>query len=503
MLLLAGPRTVREPAPVPSPPAGPAGRQARAGGRWAVLAAAALFAVALAGYGAEVAFHPLRDMLTWFDLRVYAAAGHTVLHAPGMLYVWPMMPGFQFTYTPFAAMVFAAWTWLPWGTLTWLMTAASLTALGLAVWLTLGGLGWRGRRRLAGTLALSAVALWTEPVQRTLHLGQVELLLMALVIGDLCLADRRWWKGAGIGLAAGIKLVPLIFIPYLLLTRRFRQAVVATLMFGAMAGAGFEVLPQASRQWWLGPDFLRAGRTGFVGFLANQSLRGMFTRQSGSLASGLWWWGAAAGLAAAAGLITAARLHRSGWPVHGWLTCALTGLIVSPVSWDHHWVWVAPALAVLADAAVRAERAARWACWALLAALAAVYGAWPMLGRAGPLVPWGLIWYAPGSGAAGSHPWNSEYHWHGLDWLAGNAYILTGLVAFAVLAVLARRCVPTRSKLRRGAPPPGVQYLIARSTAPQVPGRTPHTAGVRTDWPRAGPEDHRSRRIWSSSRRVR
>ena len=295
MLLLASPRPTRTPALVPSPPARPAaGRPARgAGGRcWR---RAALFALALAGYAAEVALHPLRDMLTWFDLRVYVAAGHTVAHAPGMLYVWPMMPRFQFTYTPFAALVFAAWAWVPWATLTWVTTAASVAALGLAVWLTLGGLGWRGQRRLAGALALSAVALWTEPVQRTLHLGQVELLLMALVIADLCLADRRWWKGIGIGLAAGVELVPLIFIPYLLLTRRFRQAVVATVTFGALAGAGFLVLPQASWQWWFGPDFLRAGRTGFVGFLANQSLRGMFTRQSGSLAGGLWWWAAAAG----------------------------------------------------------------------------------------------------------------------------------------------------------------------------------------------------------------
>jgi hypothetical protein len=66
--------------------------------------------------------------------------------------------------------------------------------------------------------------------------------------------------------------------------------------------------------------------------------------------------------------------------------------------------WLAPALAVLADAAIRARRAARWACWAMSGALAGVFGAWPMLGRPGPLVPWGLMWYAPGSGAAGSHP---------------------------------------------------------------------------------------------------
>jgi alpha-1,2-mannosyltransferase len=501
VLLLASPRTHRAPAAAPGPPPGRPARPARGRsvGTRAVLAGGALLALALVGYAAEVAAHPLPDMLTWFDLRVYVAAGHTAVHAPAMLYRWPMMPGFQFTYTPFAALVFAGWAWVPWGVLTWLMTAAGLAALGLAGWLTLGGLGWAGKRRLAGALTVSAVALWTEPVQRTLHLGQVELLLMALVVWDLCLADRRWWKGAGIGLAAGIKLVPLIFIPYLLLTRRFRQAAVATVTFGALAGLGFTVLPQASWQWWFGPDFLRAGRTGFVGFLANQSLRGMFTRQSGSLAGGLWWWAAAAGLAAVAGLITAARLHRAGRPVHGWLTCALTGLIVSPVSWDHHWVWLAPALAVLADAAIRAARAARWACWAAAAALAGLFGAWPMLGRPGPLVPWGLIWYAPGSGAAGSHPWNSEYHWHGAAWLAGNLYILAGLVSFAALAVLARRCVPVPAVPRRAAPPPGVQYLLAQPrTAPpatrQAWAAQPRPAPLRADWPRAGPEDHLRRR---------
>jgi alpha-1,2-mannosyltransferase len=216
---------------------------------------------------------------------------------------------------------------------------------------------------------------------------------------------------------------------------------------------GFAVLPHASVQWWLGGDFLRADRTGFVGFLANQSLRGMFTRESASLATGQWWWLAAAVLAGVAGLVTAARLHRAGLPVHGWLTCALTGLLVSPVSWDHHWVWVAPALAVLAGSAVPTARAARWACWALAGLVAAVFGAWPMLGRQGPLVPWGVIWLAPGSpGTAGSHPWSSEYHWHGLTWLAGNAYVLAGLAAFAGLAVLARH---EAAGGRRPSSPPG------------------------------------------------
>ena len=129
--------------------------------------------------------------------------------------------------------------------------------------------------------------------------------------------------------------------------------------------------------------------------------------------------------------------------------------------------------------------------------LAAVYGAWPMLDRAGPLVPWGLIWYAPGSGAAGSHPWNSEYHWHGLDWLAGNAYILAGLVAFAAVAVLARRRAPARATARRKAPPAGVQYLIARAARAEAAG--PQPPGERRMWitAAAGPSP------WSSSRRGR
>jgi len=53
-----------------------------------------------------------------------------------------------------------------------------------------------------------------EPTQRTLHTGEVDLLLMLLVVRDLTGRARRW-PGAGLGTAAGIKLVALIFIPYL------------------------------------------------------------------------------------------------------------------------------------------------------------------------------------------------------------------------------------------------------------------------------------------------
>ena len=89
------------------------------------------------------------------------------------------------------------------------------------------------------------MALATEPVQQTLALGQVNLLLMLLVVADLLTAGAltpgegrtRWWHGLGIGIAAGVKLTPLIFIPYLLLIRRYRQAATATARVRGHGGA--------------------------------------------------------------------------------------------------------------------------------------------------------------------------------------------------------------------------------------------------------------------------
>ncbi|MGO9297282.1 MAG: glycosyltransferase 87 family protein, partial [Streptosporangiaceae bacterium] len=128
--------------------------------------------------------------------------------------------GLQFTYTPFAAVAFAVLSLLGWQSLTVLTAAASLLALAGTCWLTAGMLGYRSAARAGAALLAAGVLLWTEPVQRTLFLGQVNLVLLLLIMADLCAAGRpdgpwrkrTWWAGAGIGIAAGIKLTPLIFI---------------------------------------------------------------------------------------------------------------------------------------------------------------------------------------------------------------------------------------------------------------------------------------------------
>jgi alpha-1,2-mannosyltransferase len=443
--------------------------------RWLLPAGAALLVAVLAIYLADLVTH-LSAMTAMRDLVVYRNGGLIVRHiAPAYdghrtspLYDWTGQNGVKFTYPPFAAVIFAVASLLPWTLLRWAMTLCSLGALGLSLWITFGALrrpggddpphtppahGGAARPPIApwgATLGVTGLALLTEPVQQTLALGQVNLLLMLLIVADLLTAGAlagsagrsRWWYGVGIGIAAGVKLTPLIFIPYLLLVRRYRQAATAAVAFVVTVLLGWALLPRDSRTYWVDGLFLKANRIVFLGTRGNQSLRGILTRLAGSVASGTAPWIVAAILVGIIGLLAAAALYRAGQPVPAMLACALTGLLVSPLSWDHHWVWVAPGLALLVHLGARAAGVVRAAWWAAAAGLVLVFGAWPEfwdLSQAG-LTPAGLFWYGPSTYfAKGDEPWYHEFHWHGLQLLAGNLFVLAGLAALAALAVAALR----------------------------------------------------------------
>jgi alpha-1,2-mannosyltransferase len=357
---------------------------------WALPVAAAACALAVAAYLAGVVFRHSGQLLDWYDLNVYDHAGLIARSAPRRLYTFQLHRGIRFTYTPFFALVFAVCSLLPWAVLRWLMTVTSLAALAVTMWLTLGALGWRGRERATLLAGVAAVSLWTEPVQRALHLGQIELLLMVLIVWDMCQPDRRWWKGAGVGVAAGIKLVPLIFIPYLVLAGKLRQAAAVTAAFLGTVAIGFAFLPHTSAKYWLTGYFLHPGNVGDVESLLNQSLLGLVARSIGSVRHATPIWLAVGVLVVVLGSVAAAVLDRAGQAVAGWLTCALTGLLFSPISWDQHWIWVVPAIALFADAALRARGAARWAWWGLAVAVAGLLGAWGGL-------PLGEVHPLPGS----------------------------------------------------------------------------------------------------------
>jgi alpha-1,2-mannosyltransferase len=409
--------------------------------------------------------HPKDYTMDPVDLAVYRAGGLIVRHVQpyydphvaSPLYDWVGYGKLHlpFTYTPFAAVAFALISFVPYQLSLKLSVAVDLVALLAVVWFTLGGLGYRRHTvvRAGATLLGAGALLWTEPVLRTIYLGQVNLVLLALIMWDLCQPDTgksRWWKGFGTGIAAGIKLTPLIFIPYLLVARKFRQAAMVLAGFVFTVLLGFAILPKDSTKWWFDGLFAQAKRTGFTGWAGNQSLDGLITRLAGSIHGGEPAWIAAAVLVAAAGSVCAGLLDRKGHAMLGLLMAALTGLLISPISWDHHWVWIVPGATVAAHYAVQAwRRGARKAaagCGFAAVAIVAWFGAWPTkffhvtppnLGLDSLGLPWipkntNPVWYQ----WYGDQRWFPEYHWHGWALLWGNAYILAGLGLFGLLLAL-------------------------------------------------------------------
>jgi alpha-1,2-mannosyltransferase len=395
-----------------------------------LVVAVLLFATALIAYLTDAIVHP-RIVLNWYDLSVYNGAGLIARQIPSYLYIWTVGASGKFTYTPFAALVFGGFSFLGWPTLRWLMTLSSLAAIPVTAWLTLGAVGKRGIGRTAMALAVGAVGLWMEPVTKGLFLGQIEPLLMLLVVWDMTRRDDNRWKGVGVGIAAGIKLIPLLFIPYLLVAGKFRQAVVATVTFGITVLAGFAALPGPSVSYWLTGYFTHPGRTGAVDALVNQSLLAMLARLTGGSTPAQPIWLPVAIVVALGGIVAAALLSRAGKPAHGWVLVGVTSVLVSPISWDHHWVWIVPVLALIGGLVMSARGAALWVAVAAGVSAAAVFGSWPLT-YSGPLayVPeLGLLgWFVQSGHTSGV---TSLHGWELLTW---NLFVIVGLVIYLVMA---------------------------------------------------------------------
>jgi alpha-1,2-mannosyltransferase len=277
------------------------------------------------------------------------------------------------------------------------------------------------RRRPEGVFAVSAIALLTWPVAYTLHLGEVNLILAALVGADVLRRhDGGWWQGIGTGLAAWIKLTPLIFAVYLAVTGRVRAAVTAAGVFAATVAAGFAWLPARSRTFWLGGLFYNQTRIGNPANPSDQSLAGALARLVGTGDPPQGWWLAAAPVTGLAGLAVAAWAHRRGHRLAGAVCCAITGLLISPLSWTHHWVWAIPLLVWLTAAAWRRRSVV---CGLAAAAEAAVFS--------------GFI----------SIPWPGHPPRLGLT-VASDQYVLYGLAVLVGTAL-----VLARERVRTGHPP--------------------------------------------------
>jgi alpha-1,2-mannosyltransferase len=210
--------------------------------------------------------------------------------------------------------------------------------------------------------------------------------LLALVVGDLLGRPGSRLRGVGVGLAAAVKLTPLLFVVYLAATRRWRAAATALATFAAAAGLGFLLAPADSVAFWLDGTFAAADRISDVGGPRNHSLNGLFSRLG---VEGLPWLAGTAALGALT-IVLAVRAHRSGEELLAVTLCGLASAALAPFAWSHHYVWVVPLSVLLGTRALAGDRSAAAGLAGVLAVTVAVVTALPGP-HVGPIPATGLI----------------------------------------------------------------------------------------------------------------
>ncbi|WAL64933.1 glycosyltransferase 87 family protein [Amycolatopsis cynarae] len=384
----------------------------------------------------------LLDWRLGVDSAVYRAGALTLLHGDPLYDSstlapepwWALLP---FTYPPTAALLFvplaAVPTQVAWGVL----TAISVLAMALVIRVTIGSLPkpvddsrwWSSPAR--ATLVFSVVMLGLEPVWRTVFLGQINLILMALVVVDVLVISARDSRAGGIlvGVAAAVKLTPLIFVVHLFLTGKRKAAARALATFAGLEGLMLLLIPSDTIRYWT-KTVSDTGRIGPVHWAGNQSLNGLMNR-----VTDLAPWASKAAIGVSALLAIPAvwlmlRFHRRGQALAALLVSAFFALLASPISWSHHWVWAVPLIVLLIARLPRTRAGDAWRRWVGTGAVIAVFISCVLL-----VLPNGR---------------NIELHWKFWQGVLGNAYILMPLVLAAVLVT--RWMLRRRRRIREAAP---------------------------------------------------
>lgn len=274
-----------------------------------------------------------------------------------------------FTYPPIAAVLFSPMAWMSLETATTVMSVLSVVLLVVSTTIVLAGLDvWRCaargfgpawfRRTVLATIVV-AVLLWLdlEPISNNFACGQINVVLMTLVLADCVPRTTPWPRGLLLGVAIAVKLTPAVFLLFLVLRRDWRATCVALGTFAASVVLGFALAPRDSWEYWTA-TLRHTERIGEVARDTNQNLAGLLARfgLTDSVHTAVWL---ATCLAALALTVWAARRALlADEPILGLVCVAMMALLVSPVSWSHHWVWAVPTFVVATVVGVRRRSAA-------------------------------------------------------------------------------------------------------------------------------------------------
>lgn len=301
------------------------------------------------------------------DIDVYRLGGQAwldgrPLYADGVLFATEAGLDLPFTYPPLAAIVFAPFAMLPLPVASIAITVTTLILLLVSTWIVLTRLrvaetwpvGPNGAwRRGWVTAAIVAPAIvYLEPIRSNFEFGQVNVVLMTLVIADCVPRRTPWPRGLLLGVAMALKLTPAVFLLYFLLRRDTRTLITAGLSAVAASLIGFLFAWRDSVEYWFrtvhDPD-----RIGTVTFNTNQNISGGLARLGIGDGPRFILWVVACFAVLALTVWAVRRVLAAHQPVLA-LTCvAMFGLIVSPVSWSHHWVWALPTVIVATVLAYR------------------------------------------------------------------------------------------------------------------------------------------------------
>jgi len=373
-----------------------------------VLANLAAVTFFLLSYHHGIGFGPDR-----IDLDVYRIGGRAWLRG-GSLYgglpPTPAGPRLPFTYPPAAAVLLAPLALVPAVVAGTVLTLATVALVAAVLRLVLRRCAAAGAALLVSAGWLLPAALFLEPVRNTLDFGQVNVILMALVAFDALSGGAFGPRGALTGLAAAVKLTPAAFVLFFLLRRDYRAALTAGLSFAAVTGLGFLADGRDSVRYWTSTVF-QAGRVGHPYYAGNQSLLAVLARAGLSPSGRLVAWLALSLAVLVVAGLGMRRALAAGEPGLALGLNALAALLISPISWSHHWVWCAPVILTLASLGRRRRSVPAW----LAAACAlAVFAAGPQ-------------WWFP-------HLDGRELRWAPWEQVAGDAYVL---LAVAILALAA------------------------------------------------------------------
>lgn len=326
--------------------------------RWITLATLAATTVVLASFFVVRLLAVRGDDLGCEDLLVYRAAGRAIL-AGHSLYAHDFAAvnhspfGLAFIYPPFSALLCIPLAIVPAGlakVLMVLLNAAACTIFfGVVVVAVLDDWGrlrsWRSLtppisvKTATVVFAAAVVFVLSMPIKATFDFGQVNLILAAAVALDILVPHLPWPRGLLVGLALAIKLTPAVFVGYFLLTRQWRALAVSLATAASAVALSWLVCPSDTTRY-LTSMVTDPRRFGTLTFASNQSLRGVIARIPALDAAHGVIWGVATVLVLALATVAILVSSRSGDRVAAMLSAAFTGLLCSPVSWGHHWVWL-------------------------------------------------------------------------------------------------------------------------------------------------------------------